>query len=89
MDIKVQVSDDFENRLIESITRAFVQDNNLTSKDKGERYLNIGEAAKHCGVSRATFDRWRKKYKLHEKTVGGVSRYKVSDLETFLRMKNK
>lgn len=53
-----------------------------------DRYLNIGEAADYCGVSRSTFDGWRKKEKIEfGKPTGGSIYFKVSDLDKFMTNK--
>ena len=84
MEIKVIVPDE----LMQLIASEIAQRANLaTQTTNNERRLNIGEAAEYCGVSRATFGRWRKKFKLPGRSVGGVIRYQTSELDKFLKTK--
>lgn len=84
MEIKVIVPDEFMQLIASELAqRASLETQTMTK----ERRLNIGEAADYCGVSRATFDRWRKRFKVPGKSVGGVVRYKTSDLDKFLKTK--
>ena len=51
-----------------------------------EEFLNIGEAAKLCGVHIDTLRRWEQKGQIKPSyTKGGHRRYAVSDLEGFMK----
>lgn len=92
MEIKVVVPDEFMQLIASKVAQKMTQQINLTiPQTTKERYLNIGDAAMHCGVSRSTFDGWRKKYPsmLPQNNVGGSVHFKVSDLDKFMTQKNK
>ena len=81
-DIKLSEED------LEMITERVVRRTNQDSNKN--KLLNITEAAKHCGVSKETFWRWRKRYKNLQNiaiTAGGVVQFRAEDLDKFLESK--
>lgn len=81
---KYDLSDDDIERIAERVVRK------LERKSNKQKFLNITEAAKHCGVSKETFWRWRKRYKNLQNiaiTAGGVVQFRAEDLDKFLESK--
>ena len=50
-----------------------------------ERFLKLGDVEKMLGVSRSTVWRWHAERGLKVVTIGGVTRIRESDLESFLQ----
>ena len=46
-----------------------------------EKYLTAKQAAEKLQVSRRTLERWEKSGTLTPKRIGGIKRYKASDLD--------
>lgn len=69
-----------------------VSNNLLTKKDAkslikkyaSQGYFNVGDAANYCGVSRSTFDKWRKDGIITPRIVCGVVRYARADLDKMM-----
>lgn len=49
------------------------------------QYLTTKEAGLLLKVSRATLNRWRKTKKIKAKKIGGVVRYKLTDIQSALK----
>lgn len=80
----IKLSEEDLEMIAERVVRRTNQDSNK------QKLLNITEAAKHCGVSKETFWRWRKRYKNLqdiELTAGGVVQFRAEDLDEFLKNK--
>lgn len=80
----IELSDEDLEMIAERVVRRTNQDSNKN------KLLNITEAAKHCGVSKETFWRWRKRYKNLQNiaiTAGGVVQFRAEDLDKFLESK--
>ncbi len=52
-----------------------------------ERYLTGKEAAKMLGVDTSTLWRWGKAGHLHAVDVGGMKKYKLSEINNFVKSK--
>lgn len=80
----IKLSEEDLEMIAERVVRRTNQDSNE------QKFLNITEAAKHCGVSKETFWRWRKRYKNLQNiaiTAGGVVQFRAEDLDKFLESK--
>ena len=80
----IKLSEEDLEMIAERVVRITNQDSNK------QKLLNITEAAKHCGVSKETFWRWRKRYKNLQNiaiTAGGVVQFRAEDLDKFLESK--
>ncbi|WP_087118543.1 helix-turn-helix domain-containing protein [Ligilactobacillus salivarius] len=80
----IKLSEEDLEMIAERVVRRTNQDSNK------QKLLNITEAAKHCGVSKETFWRWRKRYKNLQNiaiTAGGVVQFRAEDLDKFLESK--
>lgn len=80
----IKLSEEDLEMIAERVVRRTNQDSNK------QKLLNITEAAKHCGVSKETFWRWRKRYKNLQNiaiTAGGVAQFRAEDLDKFLESK--
>ncbi len=80
----IKLSEEDLEMIAERVVRRTNQDSNK------QKFLNITEAAKHCGVSKETFWRWRKRYKNLQNiaiTAGGVVQFRAEDLDKFLESK--
>lgn len=80
----IKLSEEDLEMIAERVVRRTNQDSNK------QKFLNITEAAKHCGVSKETFWRWRKRYKNLQNiaiTAGGVVQFRAEDLDKFLKNK--
>ncbi len=70
-----------------------VNNNVLTRKEArslikqyaSQGYFNIGEAANYCGISRSTFDKWRKEGRIAPHIINGIVRFARSDLDRMMQ----
>lgn len=53
-----------------------------------QQYFNVGEAGKYLGVSRTTFKRMRLEGKIKPRTVMGIERYYIKDLDKVFENEN-
>ncbi len=52
-----------------------------------ERFLTAKEAAEMLGVDATTLWRWRNKGYLHPVSIGSLTKYKLSDINAFIKSK--
>lgn len=82
LSVTITLPDGFTEMLAQEIVNHL---NLSVPQNNSDRYLNIGEAANYCGVSRSTFDSWRKNKRIEfGKPNGGSIYFKISDLDKFM-----
>ncbi len=50
-----------------------------------EQFLTTNEAASLLKISRQTLTKWKKMRKIKAKKIGGIIRYKLSDIEKSMK----
>ncbi len=53
--------------------------------ENSERWMSVGEIAKHLGISKETVYRWVEKKKIPTHKVGRQWRFKVSEVDVWVR----
>lgn len=77
--IREEIPDVSDNFLSKKEARSLIK------KYASQGYFNVGEAANYCGVSRSTFDNWRKQGMITPRIVCGVVRFAREDLDRMMK----
>lgn len=82
-ELRIQISKDVSETLNVKIT------NSLISSTKEERLLKDNEVCKYLGISISKFYQFKRKYKnFPTYEIDGSKRYKISEIEEFLKNLN-
>lgn len=85
LQLNLETSEAFENQLREAISQQLHQElESFVSTSAYPPYMNKKETAKYVGVSYKTFDKWSDEVKLPFVKIGNVTRYKRSEVDSFL-----
>lgn len=85
LQLNLETSEAFENQLREAISQQLHQElESFVSTSGYPPYMNKKETAKYVGVSYKTFDKWADEVKLPFVKIGNVTRYKRSEVDSFL-----
>lgn len=85
LQLNLETSEAFENQLREAISQQLHQElESFVSTSGYPPYMNKKVTAKYVGVSYKTFDKWADEVKLPFVKIGNVTRYKRSEVDSFL-----
>ncbi|HJF47965.1 MAG TPA: helix-turn-helix domain-containing protein [Limosilactobacillus oris] len=90
MDINLRLPPDLEtaiNQTIEEAVKSAVDETRRANNYPP--YLNRGEAAAYCGVSRGVFNAWANKYGIPVVQIDGVNRFNRERLDEFMEQHTK
>lgn len=90
MDINLRLPPDLETAINQTIEEAVKSAVNETRRANSyPPYLNRGEAAAYCGVSRGVFNTWANKYGIPVVQIDGVNRFNRERLDEFMEQHTK